>query len=154
MNCIIRRANLKDHGAILELLLQWFDECAVPNYPRECNYTGVWLADLIANHIVLIAEIDEKIVGTVSLKIGYLPWNNEQSMIFNDFLMTNKNYRKEGITNKLIDECKKCSEKIKQPLFIGHLSGADAELKDRYFSMKNMQYVGGYFIYNGEKTWE
>lgn len=151
MSISINRANIYDHGAILELLVSWFDEITEPNIPKPCAHTGVWLADLIARHIVIVAKLEDKIVGCIGLRFTHFPWNNEVTALSDDFLMTDKEFRHLNIADKLIKSAKSFAKEFKHILMIGHFSGLHPELKDKYLSLfHGFKYLGGNFIYTGE----
>lgn len=153
MDVKINRASIYDHGAILELLISWFDEAKVPNIPMPCAFTGVWLADLIARHIVFTAKIDGKLVGTLGLRFTHFPWNNLVVVLSDDFLMTDSEYRQFNVAESLIKAAKEFAKEFKHPLMIGHFSGLHAELKDKYLSQfHGFKYLGGHFIYTGESN--
>lgn len=147
----IRKAQVIDHSEILTLLLKWFDELAIHGIPHLCGHTGVWLADLIGRHQVFIALIDNKIVGCIGLRLGFMPWNNEVPALFNDFLMTDINMREFGVADLLISTAKKHADEAQLLLMMGHFTGTDADLKDRYLRLKGFQYGGGNFFYKGGK---
>jgi GNAT superfamily N-acetyltransferase len=151
MSISINRATIYDHGAIVELLIAWFDECQDESIPRPCAYSGQWLADLIAKHIVLVAKHDGKLIGVIGLKFTHFPWNNEVSILTDNFFMTDPEYRYLGVADKLIKASKSFAKEFKHILVIGHFSGLHPELKDRYLSSKHgFKYLGGNFIYKGE----
>lgn len=150
MEVMISRATILDHTRILSLLIEWFDEALVDGIPKTCGFTGVWLADLIAKHLVLIATLEDKLIGCIGLRMGYIPWNNEEQLLFNDFLMTSKDARNTGVANKLIEATKDFAKKANVTLFMGHFSGKNPEAKDKYFQLKGFKYAGGNLIYKGE----
>ncbi len=151
MTVTINKATVFDHGQLIELLMTWFDECDCDYIPKTCSYTGIWMADLIARHMVLVAKIEDKIVGSLGLRITHFPWNNEVKVLSDDFLMVDKEFREYGVANKLITAAKDLAKEFKHLLMIGHFSGTDTKLKDRYFSqIQGLQYLGGNFIYKGE----
>lgn len=150
MNVTIMKATVLDHSRILTLGYEWFKEASINGFPDICNYTGVWLADMIAKHLVLIATIEEKLVGGIGLRFGYIPWNNEVPILVNDFLMTDKQYRKYGVAQRLIEAAKDFANKSKMFLLVGHFSGTYPELKDKFLSTKGFKYAGGNYVYKGE----
>lgn len=144
------KATYKDHTSLVHLLLQWLGETAIKDFPKDCNHSGVWIADLIAKHLVLIATLGDKLIGAIALRFGYLPWNNEVPILFNEFLMTDKKYRKTGVTDKLIQAAKDFADTSKMFLMVGHFSGTDPELKDRFIKMRGFKYIGANYVYKGE----
>ncbi len=152
MDILITRATIYDHGELLELLLSWFDECTDDSIPKPCAFTGVWLADLIAKHIVITAKVNGKLVGSIGLKRTYFPWNNEKVVLTDDFLMTDKEFRYLGTARELIKAAKNFANEFDFTLLVGHFSGLQPELKDRYLMLfHGFKYLGGNFIYKGEK---
>src|SRR6185437_9102567 len=128
----VRGALVTDHSEILKLLLGWFEELNIKGFPGMCNYTGLWLADLIANHIVLVAEYANKIIGAIGMRVGYFPWNNEEQILSNEFLMVDKTMRKKGTADLLLKAIKQFADKGKLTVVLGHMTGTDSDLKDRY----------------------
>ncbi len=151
MPVTIERATIFDITPLLRLLDKWFDETLLEGLPRDCTYSAVWLADLIHRQLVLVARLDEKIIGAIGLMFTHLPWNNLVSIITNPFIMTEKEYRHLGVANKLIGEAKEFAKKNKLILQICHMSAKDAKLKDRYLeSIQGFKYAGGTLYYTGE----
>lgn len=151
MEVIIDRATIFDQTPLLRLLDKWLDETLLEGLPRDCKYSGVWLADLIHRHMVLVARLGDKIVGSLALMLTHLPWNNEVNILTNPFLMTEEEYRHLGVTNKLIKAAKDFAKEHKLILQICHMSGKDAEKKDRYLEMiQGFKYAGGSLYYTGE----
>lgn len=150
MEIAIKKATLLEHTAILELLLEWFNELTINGLPHICGFTGVWLAELISKHMVITACIDKKIVGILGLKYGFMPWNNEVGVLFGEFLMTDKEYREKGVADKIIEAAKAFSKQTKLTLMMGHFTGTDASLKDKFLCIKGFQYGGGNFFYKGD----
>jgi len=106
----LRQATVFDHSEILKLCVEWFNELTINGFPSVCEYSGIWLADLIANHIVFIGELEGKIIGAMVLRTGFMPWNNKEKVLINDAFMTDINYRDTGIGKLLIDVTKKFAD--------------------------------------------
>jgi hypothetical protein len=68
-------------------------------------------------------------------------------MLFNEFLMTDKHARKTGVANKLITASKDFAEKKDLILMMGHFSGKDPDLKDKFLKIHGFEYGGGNFFY-------
>lgn len=151
MDVIIERATIFDQTPLLRLLDKWFDESLIKGLPGECEYSGVWLAQLIYDQLVLVARLGDKIIGALALSLNYLPWNNKVPILTNPFLMTEKEHRGKGTANKLIAAAKQFAFEKKLILQISHMSGKDAKLKDRYLeSIQGFKYAGGNLYYLGE----
>lgn len=150
MEIIIEKANRHDHSEIMNLLEEWFEESPLKFIPRGCPYSTIWLSDLIVNHLVIVGRKAGKIIGALGLRVTYFPWNNEVLILTDDFFMTKKEERSTGISDLLIDEAKRWANIRKMILNMGHFSGKDAELKDRYIERHGFTYTGANLIFKGE----
>ena len=146
----IRFANLFDHSEVLKLCAKWFEELSIDGFPSVCPHSGVWLADLIANHLVFVGELGTKIIGVIGLRVGNMPWNNIEKVLFNDIFMTDIDHRNSGIATMLLAVVKRFASDQQMTLIMGHMTGTNAELKDRYLQIEGFKYGGGNFIYKGE----
>lgn len=143
----IRKATIFDHTEISTLLIQWFDESQViKGYDDAlCG----WVSDMITNALVLVATYEDKIIGTMGLRITQMPWNSKENYIISDFIMVNKEYRTVGAAHNLLQRAKEVADNAKMILIIGNNNGDNVELKDRYFSMQGFKYLGGNFSHFG-----
>lgn len=143
----IRKATIFDHSEISTLLIQWFDESQViKGYDDAlCG----WVSDMITKALVLVATYEDKIIGTMGLRITQMPWNSKENYIISDFIMVNKEYRTVGAAHNLLQRAKKVADNAKMILIIGNNNGDNVELKDRYFSMQGFKYLGGNFSHFG-----
>jgi len=146
MDLQIRKANGFDVNRISELLKGWLEETAF-NYPGVCPYSHVWLANFIYTNTCFVIENDEKILGTIGMRYGTFPWNNEVGAFFCDFLIIDKVFRANGVAARLIEEVKKLSNENDMPVFLGIMTGIQADKKDRFLSMCGFEYAGGNFVY-------
>ena len=146
MEITTRKANGFDATRIGELLQSWLLETEF-NYPGVCPYSHVWLADFIYKNPCFVILVNDLIVGTIGLRYGNFPWNNEFPAFFCDFLIIDSNYRTNGISARIIDEVKKLSDGTKVPLFMGIMTGSLADKKDRFLEMTGFKYAGGNFVY-------
>lgn len=142
----IRRANGYDADAIGELLKEWLNETNL-NYPGYCAYSHVWLATFIYSDFCVVAVKDGKVIGTIGMKYGQFPWNNEWNAFFCDFLIVDKDNRTNGVGKMLIDEVKKLSDSTNVPIFLGIMTGHLADKKDRFLELCGFKYAGGNFVY-------
>lgn len=150
MEIEIKKATLLDHSAVLSLLFEWFNELSINGLPNICGYTGVWLADLIAKHVVITASIDNKIVGILGMRYGFMSWNNEKGVLFNEFLMTHKDFKDQALTDKMIIAAKDFAKQAKLVLITGHYIGTNIELKDKFSAIDGFKYGGNNLFYKGE----
>jgi GNAT superfamily N-acetyltransferase len=151
MKIEIRKANILDHSKILFLLLDWFDELKVGGFPPACGYTGIWLAHLISDGITLIAETeDRRVVGCIGLKCSHFGWNNEVTILANEFLMTDKEYRQYGIADMMMNDVKKLADESKTMVLMGHMTANRVDAKDKFLSKHGFVCAGSNFIYGGK----
>ena len=144
---LVRKANGLDLEQLTKLLIGWLEETEF-DYPGYCEYSTLWLADFIYRHVTYVCEVEGKIIGAIGLKTGSFPWNNQIICLFCDFLMVDKEYRKNGITVKLIEEAKKLSKENNLSLHLGLMTGNKTELKDRFLEINGFMYAGGNFVYS------
>lgn len=143
----IRRATIFDHSEVLSLLIEWFDESQIIKGYDEAACT--WVSNMITNHLVLVAEYEDRIIGVMGLRITQMPWNSKDYYIISDFIMVDKDYRTFGAAHNLLKSAKETADKAEMILLIGNNNGDNVELKDRYFSMQGFKYLGGNFSYCG-----
>lgn len=136
-----------DHTAVLKLLIEWFEESQVIKEYDES--LGLWVTETITapNCFVLIAEHEKNIVGCVGVRQTEMPWSSKQQFLITDFLMIRKNARKTGAADKLIEDLKQYSNNTGLVLMMGHITGTDAELKDKFLQMKGFKYLGSNLAY-------
>lgn len=146
MEVILRKAHGLDIAKLGRLLLAWLEESDF-NYPGYCDYTPVWLANFMYNNIVTIAEVDGKIAGSLGLRYGHFPWNNEAKAFFCEFLMVDKDYRSFDIAKSLVSNAKLLSDECNIPVFLGIMTGNLADKKDRFLEICGFKYAGGNFVY-------
>lgn len=146
MEITIRKAVGEDVVELANLLKQWLNETDM-NYPGYCEYSMAWLAGFIYNNMVFVAVKGEEIIGTLGLKYSQFPWNNEFNAWFCDFLIINKDNRKNGVAKKLLECSKSLSDTTKLPVFLGIMTGNFATRKDRFLEMSGFKYAGGNFVY-------
>jgi hypothetical protein len=144
---IIRKATYLDISEILLLFNKYLEDAKVREYPPSCDYTGVWIADLIHRHVFLVAEIDKKIVGMLGFRFTSFPWNDKALCLASDIYMVDSEYRKSKASRSLLEESKRLGETLNMMIVFGIMTGVDAELKDRFTRMGGFKYLGGNFIY-------
>lgn len=150
MKPFVRKATMFDHTEILILVCKWFEESQIIKGYDEA--ASNWLSNMITycNSRVFVVVQDAKIVGCVGIRITQFPWNSKDSFIVCDFIMTDPQHRKNGVAKLLLDAMKDVAHEINLPLLIGHASGTDPELKDKYFAMQGFKYLGSNLGYNGD----
>lgn len=146
---IIRKATCLDIGDVLKLFNKYLDGAKVEAYPKINEYAGVWVADLIMRHILLIAEMEKKIIGMLGFKCAPFLWNDKVFCLAADIFMVDDEYRKSSAATSLLEEAKKLGDTLKLPVLCGVMTGVTPELKDRFTKMCGFKYIGGNFIYGG-----
>lgn len=142
----LRRAHGLDLTQLSQLLIGWLEDTEI-NYPGYCEYSPLWLADFIYRYPVFIVTENEKIIGSIGLKVNNFPWNDQEKCLFCDFLMIDKEYRNTNAVILLLEAAKKLSDELRLTLYLGSMTGSKADIKDRFFSINGFQYLGGNFIY-------
>ena len=144
----IRKGNSLDISNILILFQKYLDGANVKEYPEAGDYAGVWIADLILNHVLFVAEnIDKQIVGMLGFRISPFPWNNKFFCLAAEIFMVDPEFRQGNAAKEMLEESKKLGEILKMPVMCGVMSGTAAELKDRFTKSCGFKYIGGNFIY-------
>jgi len=144
---IIRKANILDISAIIPILHAWTMESPYAEFGRVTPSTGVWVAQMIKNQLFLVAEYDEKIIGTAGVREHTYPWDDTTTILNVDFIMVLQGYRETGAGLKLIEALKDISKAANMPISMGINHGIDVEKKDRFMHMCGFVFTGGNYLY-------
>ena len=144
---IVRKANILDISAIIPILHAWTLESPYSEYGRVSPSTGVWVAKMIKNHLFLVAEYNDKIIGSVGIREHTYPWDDTTTILNVDFIMVLQEYRETGAAMKLIDAIKDISKIACMPIQMGINHGIDVEKKDRFMSICGFVFTGGNYLY-------
>ena len=142
---IIRKANLLDISAIIYLLFKMHEETTIK--PPKIN--SVKLIEkinyLFHKGIVLVAEVDNKIVGSIAGQVTEDCWYDEK-YIADAWFYVYKTNRKSLVAKKLIIQFMKVAKEAKLKLRLGHIFSGDMDRKDKFFTRMGLQKVGSTFM--------
>ena len=146
---IYRPAGIFDQTPIMLFLLPWLEEGAVV-YPSINREYGKWVNTILSQGVCFLAEKDNQIIGIIGGSLSHFPWNSEAKFLAIEWLYVCKDFRKEGLANKLINMIKQYTENYDLPLLTTLMNGVDTETKERFMRMKGFKYTGGSFYYKGD----
>ena len=142
---IIRKATILDISALIHLLYTMHKETII-NIP---NINSVKLINKISHliHIglILVAEKDKKIVGSIGGQIVEDWWSDEK-YIADAWFYVYKNNRKSTIAIRLLKSFMKITKEAKLKLRLGHIFSGDMDRKDKFFTKIGLQKVGSTFM--------
>ena len=123
-----RKATLEDVKPIRNLLLNWLDESPLrlgkPNTRKGDSY----IYDIIYNNFVIVAEKDNKIVGTISV-VDEDTWYTDKKFFRVNWLYVDSKKRNSRIAKKLLEYVKEYVKINKMPLILEMTQGHDIDRK-------------------------
>lgn len=142
---IVKQAKPLDAVKIARLLYQAYDE-QEGMYPEPNELMVLnWVTGLLNEGYVLIAEKENRVIGSVAVSNYRFPWS-EKWYIYVDWLFISRSFREGGVFDALMKAVHAFADEKKAPIFGGVSSGKDARLKDRMMQMKGYHYLGGQFM--------
>ena len=142
---IIRKATILDISALIHLLYSMHKETII----KIPNINSVKLINkishLIHNGLILVAEKDKKIVGSIGGQIVEDWWSDEK-YIADAWFYVYKNNRKSTIAIRLLKSFMKITKEAKLKLRLGHIFSGDMDRKDKFFTKIGLQKVGSTFM--------
>ncbi len=137
-----RKATLEDVKPIRNLLLNWLDESPLrlgkPNTRKGDSY----IYDIIYNNFVIVAEKDNKIVGTISV-VDEDTWYTDKKFFRVNWLYVDSKKRNSRIAKKLLEYVKEYVKINKMPLILEMTQGHDIDRKHQWLIRQNFEYLGG-----------
>lgn len=146
----VRNANVLDISAIIFILHSWTLESPFKEYGHVTSATGVWVADMIKNQMFIVAEYDDKIIGTACISKNTYPWDDTTAILDVDFINVLKDYRRTGAGIKIMERLKEISRNTKTPMSLGIIHGIEVEKKDRFMTINGFVFTGGNYLYRGD----
>ena len=142
---IIRKANMLDISAIIYLLFKMHEETTIK--PPKINSVKLLekINYLFHKGIVLVAEVDNKIVGSIAGQVTEDWWSDEK-YIADAWFYVYKSNRKSLVAKKLIIQFMKVAKEAKLKLRLGHIFSGDMDRKDKFFTRMGLQKVGSTFM--------
>ena len=142
---IIRKANMLDISAIIYLLFKMHEETTIK--PPKIN--SVKLIEkinyLFHKGIVLVAEVDNKIVGSIAGQVTEDWWSDEK-YVGDVWFYVFKDQRKSDVAKKLLQTYIKTSKDAKMKIRLGHLFSGDMDRKDKFFKRLGLAKAGSIFV--------
>lgn len=143
---IIREATILDHTEIVKSIMRQI-EARILNYPAPNNAIATWVMSVIMNGYVIVAEQEEKIVGTIGMGFTHFPWNDEIWIMNNDWLHVDEDFRTHNLASQLIEKVKEFATQKGLIARFDVINDGKVEKIDKFLEIKGMRYMGGNFIY-------
>lgn len=138
----IRMARPLDASPLYRVLIRYFDELPMP-YPAPDEAVAMaWGLGLIIRGGVVVAEEGGKIIGTVGLEQGVLPWCNVPYLNGVWFYVAPER-RSGGTADHLMKAAKNIAAQNKLSLRLDNVWGVKPEAQDRWRRKNGFTYVGG-----------
>ena len=137
---IIRRATLLDVSAII-FLLQTEIETPKINTAKMLDRINM----LLHKGVVLVAEKDKLIVGTIAGQVSQDWWTDEQHLA-DTWYYVRKDYRKSIIGKKLLQDFIKIAKEAKVKLRLGHIFSGDIKRKDKFYERMGFVKAGSVYM--------
>lgn len=144
---IIREARPEEAGIIATLLLTM----AAENWPMvKVNYakTQASIKGFIENGYVVVAEVDNKIVGGIGT-IMQTWWFSDDEFISDTFTFVHPDYRDPSTIHNLLENIKGYAKETGNLLFMGIRTLKDTERKNILFR-RHLTPAGEIFFYDPE----
>lgn len=144
---LIRTARPADVTAIYGLLLNSYQEMAYVMPPPLEFHAFAWILRTMESGRVYLAERGGQAVASVGLRQQTWEWNPTKPFLQDVWFYILPDARRGGTARGLMQAAKKLSEETKLPLFMGITTGTSPDLKERFYAMQGLQYLGGFFAY-------
>jgi len=141
-NIGIRPARPLDATPLYKLLAKYFEEAPVGYPPIDEKVAMAWGLSVVIKGGVTVAIEDNRIIGTVGLEMGTLPWCNAPYLNA-VWLYVVPERRAGGTPDKLVQVAKDIAAKNKMPLRLDNIWGLRPEAQDRWRRRHGFTYVGG-----------
>ena len=142
---IIRKATLLDISAIIFLLSMMHKETEIKipqmNSPKLVDKIN----QLLHQGIVLVAVIDNKVVGSIAGQVASDWWSEEKHLTDAWFYVAKEN-RKSLIAKKLMQDFIKVAKEAKMKLRVGHIFSGDIQRKDKFFERLGFVKAGSVYM--------
>jgi|TARA_A100000172_G_scaffold74751_1_gene57089 N-acetylglutamate synthase-like GNAT family acetyltransferase len=141
----IREATMQDIKPIYEMLLNMHSETKIKLAPvkPEKLYNTIKLA--LEEGIVLVAEIKNKIVGSIAGIANTDWWSDEKSLRDLWFYVRPEN-RKSTVAIKLVKNFIYSGNSAKLKIKLGHVFSGDIERKDKFFERLGLTKAGSLYV--------
>lgn len=138
----IRPARPLDATPLYKLLAKYFEEAPVGYPPINEAVAMAWGLSIVIRGGVVVAIEDKRIIGTIGLEQGTLPWCNAPYLNA-VWLYVVPERRTGGTSDKLVQTAKDIAAKNGWPLRLDNIWGLRPEAQDRWRRKNGFTYVGG-----------
>ena len=142
---IIRRATLLDVSAIIFLLQMMHKETEIETPKINTAKMLDRINMLLHKGVVLVAEKDKLIVGTIAGQVSQDWWTDEQHLA-DTWYYVRKDYRKSLIAKKLLQDFIKIAKEAKLKLRVGHIFSGDIKRKDKFYERMGFVKAGSVYM--------
>ena len=142
---IIRRATLLDVSAIIFLLQMMHKETEIETPKINTAKMLDRINMLLHKGVVLVAEKDKLIVGTIAGQVSQDWWTDEQHLA-DTWYYVRKDYRKSIIGKKLLQDFIKIAKEAKVKLRLGHIFSCDIKRKDKFYERMGFVKAGSVYM--------
>lgn len=142
---VYRRATAYDSVNIGRLIEEGLAKSGNKYPPVSPNKMMAWICRTIAVGYVVVADLNGRIVGSLGLGPYQYGWS-EHWCVANEWMFVQPIYRERGTAEKLMELAALWCDSQNVPIIIGVQDIVDAELKDRFLSIKGFVYGGGIFL--------
>lgn len=145
---IIRKAELKDIDAVVELTKDFFEE-SISDYGLTLD--DITIRETISNYIInlvgIVAEDEGKVIGVIGGMLLPSIFNKNQLIGQETVWYVQKNYRNGSVGLKLIksfeDECKSRGTDL---IIMGLMGNLNTEILDKYYKKRNYKLLEREYI--------
>ena len=142
---IVRKATLLDISAIILLLQMMHKETEIESSKINSAKMLDKINILLHSGVVLVAEKDNKIVGTIGGQVSQ-DWWSDENYIADAWYYVAKDYRKSIIGKKLLQDFIKIAKEANMKLRLGHVFSGDIKRKDKFFERMGFVRAGSVYM--------
>jgi GNAT superfamily N-acetyltransferase len=146
----VRNAQPKDVVNIAKLLKQGWYEQTVEYAPVEDLRGYKWIISVLEEGFVAVADLNGRIVGAAACSPFRCPWSLDW-MLDVDFFYVMENFRREGVSDKLLKAVEGFADKVELSLTLNLQTGEKPLVKDRMMKIAGWKYVGGHHLRSAKK---
>ena len=141
----IRRATIEDIRQIYEMLINMHSQTEIKLAPIKPEKLYVTIKTALEKGIVLVAEVKDKIVGSIAGIISSDWWSDQEFLKDLWFYVFPEN-RKSSIAIKLVKCFIKIGNSAKLKIKLGHVFSGDIERKDKFFRHLGLEKAGSLYV--------
>ena len=145
---IIRQAIIEDSNAIKDLIKEFYDESLCEyGFSLDEDTINETIQNFVNNHIVLLVEKDNKIIGIIAGIVAVSIFDKKQRLAQEAIWYITKDERKGNIAIKLIEEFEKESKKRGANfILMGSMGNLNADILNRLYEIKKYKLMERHYI--------